>query len=180
MPTWLTKLFTAGAVLQAADLNQIRDNFILLDQHTHSGADGDGAAVIESASSQGVGDRVPIWMRFPKSAVGFTYSTVGALSGAQNDEIVFPVGLRAGTWKLILAYQAESNKGIVTVYLDAVSKGTRDMYEASAFVRVNEVTSIAVAAAGWYDLKLKMETKNASSSGYAATFHSACLLRTGA
>lgn len=90
-------------------------------------------------------------------------------SGAQNAEIEFDFALIAGTWTLEIIGMTSSAAGIITVYLDGVSKGTIDQYQAGAITYNSKktVTGIVVAATGKKRLKLKMETKHASSTGYA-------------
>ena len=185
---WRTKTFVAGEVLTASDLNQIRDNFQILSQHTHTGEIGEGSAVISGDSSESVLPQVQVLARFPKSTTGFTYSTSSnyrlgfvAQSSAQNDEIVFPVGLQAGTYRLEFLYGKGSNCGIATFYLDATSLGTIDTYNAAtSYNDASAITSITVATSGWYDFKIKMATKNGSSSGYVCRWQAVNLVRTGA
>lgn len=88
-------------------------------------------------------------------------------TGAQNAEIAFDVVLAAGTWAISLIHHQDTNRGIYTISLDASSVGTIDGYAASATTNVRStVTGISVATTGKKELKLKMATKNASSSSY--------------
>jgi hypothetical protein len=102
-------------------------------------------------------------------------------SSAQNNEISWDIWLGAGTYKFALIYSKFSNRGIFSVQLDAVEKGNIDSYGASATSNnYSEITGIAVASAGIKTFKLKMATKNASSSAYWGEFNSAAWIRTGA
>jgi hypothetical protein len=100
-------------------------------------------------------------------------------SGAQNAEVTWPVTMEAGTWTVQLMHLRASNQGIYTVYFDAVSVGTIDgYYYTTIWNHVSSITSIAVAATAKYTLKIKMETKNGSSSSYYAYLEGIRLLRT--
>ena len=126
----------------------------------------------------------------PKSTVGGftrgqanTYFGGGSSygSGAQNDEVTWDVLLDSGTWQLTHIDQKLFNRGIVTYYLDATSLGTQDWYNATQVAPfVATITGITVATAGWYTLKLKVESKNASSSAYYWSAVYLVLQRTGA
>lgn len=85
----------------------------------------------------------------------------------QNDEVSFDVVLAAGTWTFQLLHLANTDAGIYTVQLDGVTVGTIDGYVASITKNVISVVSgISVATTGKKRLKLKMATKNGSSSSY--------------
>ena len=100
-------------------------------------------------------------------------------SGAQNDEIEFDVVLGAGTWTLELLHYAFTDRGIFTAYLDGVSVGTLDGYSASEVRHKRQsITGIVVATPGKKTFKLKMATKNASASSYAAALMLATWRRT--
>lgn len=95
------------------------------------------------------------------------YNGVNNSSGAQNDEINFDVVLAAGTWTFELMHTQNTNRGIYSVQLDGAEKGTIDGYSAALTRNVRStVAGIAVAASGKVRLKLKMATKNASSTQY--------------
>jgi hypothetical protein len=113
--------------------------------------------------------------------VGFANGGTGIAnggSGAQNDEINWDVVLEAGTWDLVLHHRKSSNVGIYTVSLGGVSVGTIDGYAAAGTAGKNTLSGITVATTGKKRLKLKMATKNASSSGYVATIEVISLRRT--
>lgn len=100
--------------------------------------------------------------------------------GNQNDEIVWNVWLDAGTYKIALIYVKNTNAGIFSVQLDTVEKGTVDSYAASASSNNYDETVTATVTAGLKAVKLKMATKNASSSAYYGFIQSIALIRTGA
>lgn len=181
MPSFQTKTFVAGQVLAAADLNLIRDDLVLLDQHVHTGAAGDGAARLVSASMIGVQDSVALFMEFPSTQTDFSFSNQGATSTLQNAAITFPVQLRSGTWTLRVSTYNRNNRGIASFDLSGSAIGTLDFYIASAFDTgaQQSITGITVATSGIYTLQAVMATKNAGSGGYQSRFWAWHLVRTG-
>lgn len=110
------------------------------------------------------------------SATGEEY--VLASSGAQNDEVVWDVALSAGTWSVFLVFHRYTTRGIATVYFDATNVGTIDMYGTDGPNTRGSITGISQATTALVALKLKMETKNGSSSGYGAWLALIGLIRT--
>lgn len=109
------------------------------------------------------------------------YATFGWInsSDTQNDEVIYNVFLAAGTYSLRTMMFKYTGQGIVSVYLDATIVGTIDGYSASVGYNVfDTITGITVAADGLYSLKLKMATKNGSSSGYLLGLSGLALWRT--
>lgn len=109
-----------------------------------------------------------------------------ASSGAQNDEVVFrlPSVLEAGTWKFALLHSADVNSGIYTIAASADGTSwtdvtTIDGYAASTTKTRSVATGLTVPAGTKY-LRLKMATKNASSSSYFGVFNHLSGVRTGA
>jgi hypothetical protein len=100
-------------------------------------------------------------------------------SGTQNDEINFDVTLGAGTWDIEILHNTGTNLGIYSVQLDSVEVGTIDGYSGASVYNVrSSVTGVSVATAGKKRLKLKMATKNASSSSYYGSISHIQLRRT--
>lgn len=127
----------------------------------------------------------------PKSNVGNFARTQDSASlgggynsnatGVLNDQYVWDVLLDSGTWAIDLIYRSGPARAIATIYLDSTSVGSVDMYAASNTSNVvATVSGISVASVGNYSLKLKAESKNASSTAYNMTFHLIILRRTGA
>lgn len=109
-----------------------------------------------------------------------------ASSNAQNDEVVFqlPIILRAGTWTLALTHHTANNNGIYTLAMSADAAAwtdiaTFDGYAASAAATRTEVTGLTVAAGMAY-VRLKMATKNGSSTNYGGRVNGIFGIRTGA
>ncbi len=108
-------------------------------------------------------------------------------SGAQNDEVVFSVVIPGGTWTLELMYAQGANIGIYTITIDGASltslsgsADTIDGYAAGVTRNVTTaITGIVLAAnTTARALKLKMATKNASSSNYYGQLQHIQLRRT--
>src|SRR3989304_3263162 len=99
-----------------------------------------------------------------------SYGSILDSDGAQNSEITWDVVLGAGTWSITVLHIKNTNRGIYSVQLDGVEKGTIDGYAASATYNVlSPITGIIVPTAAKIELKLKMETKNGSSSAYTGS-----------
>ena len=100
-------------------------------------------------------------------------------SGAQNDSITWNIPLAAGTWSVELCYNKVSDAGIISIQFDDVEKGTIDCYIAGwSGNHFTSVSGISLATTGKTSFKLKMTTKNSSSSGYYAYLQHIRLLRT--
>lgn len=107
------------------------------------------------------------------------YGGLQASTGAQNAEINWDISLSAGTWTFALIHTTYINRGIYSVQLDGVEKGTIDGYSGSAVFGVRStIAGIAVSTSGKVTLKLKMATKNASSSSYFGAIHHILFQRT--
>lgn len=88
-------------------------------------------------------------------------------SNADADELHFKVYLDAGTYSFRMMVREAADRGIVDIYLDAVEIASFDWYAAAGASNVVKTeTGIVVGAAGLYTLKLKIDGKNGSSSGY--------------
>lgn len=88
-------------------------------------------------------------------------------TGAQNALVDFPLFLAAGTWACRLVHTKDADAGIYSVRLDDVEQGTVDGYAAiRTRDQVSDVTGIVVSTPGIKTFRLKMATKNGSSSSY--------------
>lgn len=100
-------------------------------------------------------------------------------TGEQNAEIVWDVVLAKGTWVIEIFYYKYTNQGIISIQLNGVEKDTLDLYGAAIEWNLRSSTvPIVIAATAKYELKLKMLTKNAASTGYYGTILGVRLLRT--
>ena len=163
---------------EAADLNQLRDNLIALDQHTHSGAAGDGSADVHFGMNY-----LQILPFFPTSESGWSTITLGSVAftatmdtdaTAQGNSISFSAALRTdgGGWRMDLLHGKGPDYGIITVDVDGDVIGTIDCY-AGAESFDNE-SNISGASIGSIEVNapcvvtFTMSTKNGSSTGYRA------------
>lgn len=179
---WLTKTFTALQVLAASELNQFRDNLRLLEAHEHTGASGDGGATLAAASETGYPDEFALILLLPVTQSG-TVSVVqkgGVQVSTLNGYVTYVVGLRAGTWRLTVYALKFNDAGIATFSVDGSTIGSeQDLYASSSSTLKIEI-DFTVAANGWYEFKMEVTDKNASSSGYRAQLQTAALfVRTG-
>lgn len=99
-------------------------------------------------------------------------------SATINDSVSWVFGCEGGTWTLNLMYFKASAYGQVTWYIDGVSIGTTDQYNASStYNNIASFTNIALSA-GKHTLTATVTGKNASSSGYDGTVAAINLQRT--
>jgi hypothetical protein len=101
-------------------------------------------------------------------------------SGAQNDEINFEgLSLEAGTYTVLMRVYTSNNHGIISIQLDSSQIGTIDLYSGSPTPDVlASATGLTVGSDDVYQLKLKMTSKNGSSSNYYGLVHSIAFVRT--
>lgn len=85
---------------------------------------------------------------------------------ALNDEVDYRIWLPEGTFKLYFIYKKGSNGGIMHALLDDTEQGTIDTYAGSAAYNQSDYIELTTTEAGFYDLKIKMASKNASASDY--------------
>jgi hypothetical protein len=74
--------------------------------------------------------------------------------------------LRAGSYTLKLIYYGINSAAIATIYIDGVSQGTVDMYDAGSTPIKISTLAITVVGDGYHKINLKVASKNASSSNY--------------
>ena len=109
----------------------------------------------------------------------YLHAGIKQSSAAQNDEITWDVVLGAGTWSVELFYHAVPNAGIFSIQFDSVEKGTIDGYNSVSTPNTrSSVTGIVVPLTKKIEFKLKMATKNPSSSNYVAGLNDVRLIRT--
>lgn len=110
--------------------------------------------------------------------VGATPSGSGTLfsywtqsTPALNDERTNGCMLRAGTYTMTFWYYRISSAAVMTVYIDGVSQGTLDMYNAVAAANSVATMSVTVVGDGYHKITLKATSKNASSTNYNMFLH---------
>jgi len=116
--------------------------------------------------TSGVGD----WKLIAGSVSGnpFYDKLEDGLASVINDYVDFKTVLQAGTYKLVYSGDKDVNRAIITFYVDGVSVGTYDGY---ATPRVNTTlttisSSIVIPTSKLVTIRIKVTSKNASSSGY--------------
>lgn len=124
-----------------------------------------------------------IWAAATNGSVASNMSMSNGGSGLQNDSFdTYDVWLDAGTWQIDLFSIKAASGGIVTVSLlgpdGTIVCGTQDEYNATTAQQQTTLTGIAVTNPGLYRLRLKVTSKNASSSGFIARVGEAILTRT--
>lgn len=90
-------------------------------------------------------------------------------AAALGDQFTFPVFLDAGTYDLFFNWQRSTNSGILTLFLDnAVNPfATKDLYGTSLADQTAQET-LSISEPGLHTITGKVNSKNASSSGYVA------------
>lgn len=93
-------------------------------------------------------------------------------SSGQNAALEWRIALDAGEWEVDILSRKGSSQGIAKVLIDGEVVGTADMYAAvGARNQVDTVSGGAGATVTWngtHELKILMDTKNASSGDYRA------------
>lgn len=88
-------------------------------------------------------------------------------AAAINDEWQHGAYLSADDYTLTVRVIKSSSSGILKVSIDDVVVATIDLYAAADAVSNQTQASIAIATTGWHTVKGLVDSKNASSSGYA-------------
>lgn len=120
------------------------------------------------------------------AATGWHLGGFRASNGTQNAEVVYTVPLlREGTWSLTLLHGEGTSRGIYTIATSPDASTWTDLTtidgyaSSSANSATDSVTGLTVPS-GVKFVRLKMSTKNASSSGYSGAFSGLAGARTGA
>lgn len=129
---------------------------------------------------------------WPQNLIAGTGGTTGAeptladLTGAGNTvlpcSLEWVVPLRAGTWGHLARFWQSTLYGISEVFLDGISMGTFDGYNAATQTSISNiaVSKLITVAEGNHTLKVaKTGTKNASGSDYYCGIIDITLRRTG-
>lgn len=126
-----------------------------------------------------IGEQIPInslgkplshtnWNTKNQSSADWGATEVSSTT-AQNNEISYAFTAPAGTYTLSIFHKLGPSRGIYTIYIDDAALGTTvDGYAASITPTggTTDIDNIVLATGGRHVLKFKMETKNASSTGY--------------
>lgn len=93
-----------------------------------------------------------------------TFTTTPAV----DDEFTNSFSVASGTYTLSQLGVSGTNRGIITWFIDGVSQGTTDWYNATLVEGVVKTLSVTVVGDGYHKISGKLATKNASSTDYFA------------
>lgn len=103
----------------------------------------------------------------------------GCGSFAANKHIEWDVPITAGTWTLTVIHYTTGSGGICTPSIGGSDLATFDTYTAGNVRNVvYQASGIVIADSAIYELKLRTDSKNASSSAYDLSLHLINLTRT--
>ncbi len=91
----------------------------------------------------------------------------------------YKVYLAKGTYTLKTNTNKGGDRGILKIYIDNVLVATHDTYSAAqALAVIDTTTDIVIAQSGIKTIKIEINGKNASSTGYGMLFNDLNLTRT--
>lgn len=100
-------------------------------------------------------------------------------AAADGDEIIYKVYFAKGTYTVSLMHQKYFKNGIVKLYYNTTLILTQDLYKALPPTWGNQSTdTFTVSTAGFADIKIKVDGKNAASSDYWANLARLTFIRT--
>lgn len=117
------------------------------------------------------------WLHGSSVPDGYLWSYLYNTAAADGDNITWNFRCPAGTYTLTYVGTGSTDSGIIDIYIDASEEGSKDCYLASRAGLRHEITSISLSA-GAHTVKLTVDGKNASSSGYQARHAAIILTRT--
>lgn len=135
---------------------------------------------------------IALWMDWKSSSTytitrinNSTHLGMGRLNcdaaSATGKHIEWDVALAAGTWTLTLIYCLDNNAGVLTPSIDGTDLSTIGMYSASFTPNtVAQWTGITIGSAGIKEIKMRTDSKHASSGDYDIYPQWITLTRTGA
>lgn len=117
---------------------------------------------------------------FATVATGSNFYLNGVRGGAvQNSYVEYNLPLAAGTWDATIYGATANSYGIGTLSIDGTDVGTADFYSAATVNATSKtIAGITVAATGKKAVRLRMATKNGSSSNYDLYWSAIGLRRT--
>lgn len=106
------------------------------------------------------------WSMLTQSSAWGNAEFTNDASAGDGDALNYKIGIQAGTYTLRIVCRKGASLGIVKVLIDGVVKHTMDCYNATnSFNQATETTGITLTQ-GLHTIKIKVDGKNASSSGY--------------
>jgi len=119
------------------------------------------------------------WVRFSSNASQTSGFFMYNSSNTDLDQVDYKISLEKGTYTFDLITMMNTNCPILDVLIDGVSAGTKDLYSASVvYNSLQTITGIVVTTSGLKTLSLKVNGKNASSTGYYLNLSYFTLFRT--
>ncbi len=156
----------------------------------NGGAPGTGPLSLVADPGLGVGEKCTIicaglktviqgtWVDEPFSSTwygGFVYNTSDAL----NDEIQYAKWLAAGTYKLMIYGNSETNGGQLSLIVNgATQSGVYDTYASTGGTSSNTWTGVVLPSSGLVTIGLKVTGTNASSGYYYCRLSGFDIMRT--
>lgn len=114
------------------------------------------------------------------SGTGGDYSFITNTSGANSDEIEYEMYLLKGTYTLEVMHRTSHNAGTVDIDINGSEAASFDYYAASeSYGNTQSQTSITVSTGGLKTITMRIDGKNASSSGFYTTTQGMIFRRTG-
>lgn len=142
---------------------------------------GNGAVTIQSPgitgriylASNSWKSKAGTWVVYPNLA--WFYNS----SNAVNNYLEYDVYMHPGTYDFYISMPTYTDRGIVDILIDGVSKGTIDQYSASPNEsNQGKISGIVVASGGFKTVKFNVSGKNVSSGGYIILFRDAIFVQT--
>lgn len=121
--------------------------------------------------------------RFTNTTGTWANASIGGVmvlyASNNGDEVVVgeDIYIPAGTYSLLAMFRESNACGIAKVYLGATLVGTFDTYSVAAAIDGGVATGITIAA-GKYDISVKIDGKNGSSSAYTVRLSQLEFVRT--
>ncbi len=144
---------------------------------TGLGQAGEGHVTILPLSYDSIGQGT--WIVGGELTAHYLQEVLYNSSTNDGDNISYKVYLEAGTYTLLLFARTTNAYGIVDIDIDAGEVASFDQYSASPVENVRNIqTAINVATAGIKTLKVRVDGKNGSSSGYSGVIGYIALWRT--
>ena len=162
------------------------DRYVLTADGTAYVGDGTDEPSAQSATSASpVGTKFPFWSPIrqtlsnvnwnsPKTVSNIPSGIMDPDTSALNNQVIMENYLSAGTWTLRVAYYRASDRGVAEIAI-STNAGTNwtvihaglDAYNATVVNRTfADITGIVIAEGGTVQIRIKIISKHASSSGY--------------
>ena len=145
--------------------------------HSHVGGDvGEGHIVIFPYFYNTIGQGTWALNYYSQNIFGTGFFNT---TFADGDNLTFEVYLAAGTYTLRMIHAKQTNSCILDIDIDAAEVASFDTYaDPISYNEIATQTAINVAAAGLKTITIRVDGKNASSSGYVIVVQAIAFWRT--